>query len=381
MDLGTVKARDRLKPRREPYWHKLTSGQYLGFRPSAHDGGGTWIARFYDADRMKQVHRSLGDFGHLPASERFGAASTEARAWFAHLIGGGSHEPISVREVCERYALVKPESGGRFQRYVYAEPIAKVLLHKLTDRHLREWRRHLEALPAKVTRNKRGMAVTRERQPATVNRDMVALRAALNKAFNEGEVLSDLAWRQALKPLPTHGRRTEYLDRDERRRFLAALPSDAASFARGLCLLPIRPGALASLRVQNLDIRKRELVIIRDKSKGYRTILLPADTAAALAALAKNKSPGDLLFTRSDGMAWNKDKWKRPVKAAVRAAGLPDAVTAYTLRHSTITDLVTHGLDLLTVAQVSGTSVAMIEKHYGHLRQEHAATALATLNL
>jgi hypothetical protein len=42
---------------------------------------------------------------------------------------------------------------------------------------------------------------------------------------------------------------------------------------------------------------------------------------------------------------------------------------------------VTSGLDLLTVAQVSGTSVAMIEAHYGHLRQEHAANALAKLAL
>ncbi len=51
------------------------------------------------------------------------------------------------------------------------------------------------------------------------------------------------------------------------------------------------------------------------------------------------------------------------------------------MRHSVITDLVTGGLDLLTVAQLSGTSVAMIEKHYGHLRADHAAAALAGLTL
>ena len=68
------------------------------------------------------------------------------------------------------------------------------------------------------------------------------------------------------------------------------------------------------------------------------------------------------------------------IKAAAAAAGLSNAVTAYTLRHSVITDLVTNGLDLLTVAQLSGTSVAMIEKHYGHHREDHAANALAGLN-
>ncbi|MFT4174069.1 MAG: hypothetical protein QM639_16015, partial [Rhodocyclaceae bacterium] len=87
------------------------------------------------------------------------------------------------------------------------------------------------------------------------------------------------------------------------------------------------------------------------------------------------------LLARADGMAWNKDSWKWPIKDAATAAGLPQATTAYALRHSTITDLVTGGLDLLTVAQISGTSVAMIEKHYGALRQDIAASALAKLAL
>ena len=78
---------------------------------------------------------------------------------------------------------------------------------------------------------------------------------------------------------------------------------------------------------------------------------------------------------------WNKDAWKWPVKAAAAAADLPPDTTAYTMRQSVISDLVHDGLDLLTVAQISGTSVAMIERHYGHLRGEIAAEALARLAL
>lgn len=62
------------------------------------------------------------------------------------------------------------------------------------------------------------------------------------------------------------------------------------------------------------------------------------------------------------------------------ASGLPSETTAYTLRHSTITDLVHAGVDLLTVAQISGTSVRMIEKHYGHLRSNVAKSALEVLD-
>jgi hypothetical protein len=51
------------------------------------------------------------------------------------------------------------------------------------------------------------------------------------------------------------------------------------------------------------------------------------------------------------------------------------------MRHSVISDLVRDGLDLLTVKQISGTSVAVIERHYGHLRSDVAAGALARLTL
>ena len=77
--------------------------------------------------------------------------------------------------------------------------------------------------------------------------------------------------------------------------------------------------------------------------------------------------------------AWRNDAWKYPIKDAVKAANLPLAASAYTLRHSVITDLIRARLPILTVAQLSGTSVAMIEKHYGHLVRDDAEEALASI--
>lgn len=94
---------------------------------------------------------------------------------------------------------------------------------------------------------------------------------------------------------------------------------------------------------------------------------------------AKNKLPAASIFVRAGGEAWNKDAWKHPIKHAVEAADLPRAASAYTLRHSVITDLVRARLPLLTVAQLSGTSVAMIEKHYGRLVRDDAEEALACI--
>ena len=376
MDLGTVKSREKLKPQREPFWQKLATGQYLGFRPSTSGKSGSWIARFYDSESGRQKLRSLGDLGLLPPADRFSAAQSEARTWFKHLSHGGSSDLITVRQACERYAKTHPDATARFQNYVFDDPIAPIPLHKLHDRHLREWRRRRESAPAKV-----GLARNGIRSPATINREMVPLRAALNMALAQGDVLNALAWASSLKPAEAKGRRNLYLDRDQRRLLLAALPPDAHGFFKGLCLLPLRPGALASLRVSDFDPRTRSLTIDRDKSGNGRSILLPNETAALLKENSHAKLPAAPLFSRATGGAWDRDSWKGPIKTAVRQAKLPDRATAYTLRHSTITDLVQGGLDLLTIAQVSGTSVAMIEKHYGHLQRERAAEALAGLAL
>jgi integrase len=112
-----------------------------------------------------------------------------------------------------------------------------------------------------------------------------------------------------------------------------------------------------------------------------RAINIPTGAAELFAQQAKGKLPGAPMFMRANGKAWDKDSWKRPIASAAIAAGLPDGVTAYTLRHSTITDLVRLGLPLLTIAQISGTSAEMIERHYGHLAKDAALKALGELSL
>ena len=381
MQLDRVTNREKLKPRREPYWQRIAVGQFLGFRPSKISNGGSWIAKVSDGQSPKRHYRVLGDFAHLAPNERHKAALKEARDWIDHLDAGGSAKAITIRQVCERYALDRPDAQKRFRRYVYSDPISRVHISKLTDKHVRAWRERLENLPALVTRSK-SANVTRKRSAATTNRDMVAFRAALNSAVDHGDAPTARAWRVALRPAEVvGGRRNLYLDREQRKSLIAALPSDLADFVLGLSLLPLRPGALAALAVSDFDARRSELVVAKDKAGAGRRILLPTNTVTFLRRRAIKKAPGDKLFVRENGLPWNKDAWKNLIKLAVDKAGLPRGTTAYTMRHSTITDLVTGGLDLLTIAQVSGTSVSMIEKHYGHLQRAVAAKALAALAL
>ena len=48
--LDAVSAREKLKPRRDPYWQRVTKGCYLGFRRMSSESQGTWLARARDGN-------------------------------------------------------------------------------------------------------------------------------------------------------------------------------------------------------------------------------------------------------------------------------------------------------------------------------------------
>lgn len=390
VNLSKVEARNRLVPRRDPYWHRIESGCFLGFRKMASDSPGTWLARCRDATTSKQSQQPLGEFAEHPAHARFDVANKAAREWFIHLARGGKATPTTVNAVCANYVTHLSSNGKeraaldaeqRFARWVNDHKIGAITLQKLKPGDVDAWRRAVASTPA-IPQNK-SKAPTRARSPSTLNRDMTSLRAALNLAVENGDATSDAAWKVKLRPVKHADRRRDvYLDLTQRRALIAKAPADLAILLSALSLVPLRPGAMAALVAGNFDKRLATLTIGKDKHGQDRKITLPPATAAFFAEQGKNKLPTAPLLVRADGSAWNKDAWKYPIKDAVIAAELPLTTTAYALRHSTITDLIAlHRLDTMTVAQLSGTSLLMIEKHYGHLLREHAAKALASLTL
>ncbi len=391
INLAKVEARGKLAPRRDPYWQRIEAGCFIGYRRMAADAPGTWLARRRDPETGKQAHHPLGEFAELAAGARFDAAAKAAQVWFKHLDKGGSTAPLTVKEACANYVAHLTASGKaqaasdtkmRFKRWVDDHKIGTIPLQRLKPSDVDAWRKWLADTPA-VPQDKASEAPRRARSPSTLNRDMTSLRAALNLALEDGHVTTDAAWKTKLRPIKdADGRRDVYLDLAQRRALIDKAAPDLAALLRALSLVPLRPGAMAALVAGNFDARLATLAIGKDKQGQDRKITLPKATAEFFASHSKGKPAGAPLLARADGSAWNKDSWKYPVKDAVAVAELPSNVTAYALRHSTITDLIAlHKLDTLTVAQLSGTSLQMIEKHYGHLLRDHAARALANLAL
>lgn len=365
-----VSWRARAKPRRAPYWKLNSSGRYLGWRKMTSSGPGKWWARAWDAESRSYPAKPLGDFGDLPDEKRYDAALAEAVKWWSDRDMGVPAKSASVKAACEAYVAnqrIEKSDGnandatGRFERLVYTDPIARVELSKLTPRHLAEWKqRVLEKGGARIS----------------YNRNAAPFKAALNFAYRRREVASDFAWREELKPFKNAAnRRTLYLDAAERRSLIENASAEARPFFQVLNMLPMRPGEVASLLVKHLKASERVLEIPVGKTEPRKIPL----TDAALAHFkesAKGKTPEAWLVSRADRSQWRKEVWRDEVKLAAAGAKLPHAVVAYTLRHSVITDLVTGGLDIFHVAKLAGTSVGMIEAHYGHAQGDHARAAL-----
>lgn len=371
--LDRVDARAKLKPRRDPYYQRLSRGRYVGFRIMVKGSAGTWLARAYDGAKYHQ--KPLGNFDTLPEKERYDAARRAAEDWFKHLDLGGTVDSATVRGACESYVkqlrteksdAAADDAAGRFRRLVYGDPIANVDLAKLTALQVNGWKRRV--LDKGGTRG-------------SFNRNATALRAALNLALKRRAVASDHAWVNELIPFKgADGRRDLYLPRHGRRKLIEKSAAEAQPFIRGLALLPLRPGDVAALKVADLDAKHGILTVPAGKTKTHK-IPISGEALAHLKSCAKNKLPPTWLFSRASGQQWKKEAWRDAINDAVAAAKLPAAVCAYTLRHSAITDLVTSGMDLFHVAQLAGTSIAMIEKHYGQLRRQQVREGLLVLEL
>ena len=366
-DLKSKTARAKLTPRREPYWHRVETGLFVGYR-RLDQGAGTWIARRRD-DSGGQKYKSLGTLDDLDDAVK------ETQAWGLAIDGGASHKPVSVEQVCrsyvERQKNHKSESSsldaeGRFRRLVYGKTLGSLPLDKLRTTQVTEW---LDDML-----DDDGDEDDLRRSKDSANRNLRTLKAALNLALRNRLVATDAGWK-TVPMYPKAGKRRErFLDLADRTALLAHCDADLRGLVTLLLLTGARPGEVAKANVGDLDA-KQGTVSLTGKT-GARVVTLSTDALKFLKSLTTSKLPSAPLLSDSFGTRWNKDSWKKRFKAAVRAAKLPEDVVLYSVRHTAISELIAGGMDSFVVAKLAGTSTNMIDKHYGHLRHVQTRAGL-----
>lgn len=153
-----------------------------------------------------------------------------------------------------------------------------------------------------------------------------------------------------------------------------------------------RTDELAQCRVGDVLFRTSQVILGKHKrSRTQRTptirhITLNADALAVFKANCANKEPTDYVFLNSDGRACKRsglaERFNRVKKvAAEKGLGLVrDEITIYSFRDLWISEALMAGNDIATVARMAGTSIAMIERVYGHFRNQHLQDAQARVD-
>ena len=355
MKINTVNRRKQLKPRAWPYWQPIAKGKAIGFHRTS--TGGAWRARIRTPEG-KQLFEALG--GDLESE--YENMLEKAREWFKCAVTLEDARYTVEQCVAGYVAHLKVENGPdsatgvqqRLKKHLQPK-LGDVELPKLTTRQLKNW--HI----ALVKTDDDPEVVRKSKDSA--NRILSQAKAAFNLAYRQGLVNSDTAWKRVAAFRDVGEARKLFLTEKQVKQLLKKTKGSLHNLIKAGVFTGARYGELAAARVQDLDLSHGTLQLTG--KTGSRHCYLADDALAFFRTLSKDKLPGAWLFLKDNGEPWGKSHQHRPMKEAVKAAKLPRDTVFYSLRHYHISKALIAGLPVQVIAENCGTSVRMIEKHYG----------------
>lgn len=394
--LESRNARLKLAVKHDPYWRTIDQGMHLGFRKGKRKG--SWLARFrHQHGKYSKIVLGLADDtqdadGTMILS--FSQAQEKARTWFADQVNldqGMGHRPTryKIRHVVEDYReWFKTHRKGISQlNYVLDGHILPELGHidadKLTPGQIRAFHENLALSPAR-TRTRPGdkqhyrpVPQTDDelrKRKATANRILNMLKAALNRAYDEGKIARDDAWRRVKPFRNVNAPRIRYLTKEECRSLIQACEEDFGKLVQAAILTGCRYGELCRLTVGDLNRQAGRLWIGTSKSGKGRHVVLTEEAQAFFSDLSKGRSSTDIMLPRKTGEAWGRSHQHRRLVEACQKAEIKPAISFHILRHTHASHLAMNDAPLAVIARQLGHSdTRMAEKHYAHLSTDYIA--------
>jgi integrase len=140
------------------------------------------------------------------------------------------------------------------------------------------------------------------------------------------------------------------------------------SILLALRLSGARPGEVTQLRVEDVPKPAWQILEHKNRRKTRKPrMIYPSPCLQTLAAIHAHGRVSGPLFLANDKEPWTYSKIRRRFERLRKRAKAPKECVAYSFRHTSITDLLVSGVDAATVAELHGTSITMIDRHYGHL--------------
>jgi len=385
-DLSTRTSRRTLPRSKGWIWLRIARGRALGYRRPGSEAG-TWYVRvFVGKGRQGSPYRkkALGTADDIVPADgeeilNYGQAVKRALAWEPQgedEDAADRRRPLTVRRAIERYLSwyeVHRRSPERirynFDAHVLPE-LGDVRVKSLTTERLRKWHQRLAKKPARLRGGHVREATTEDEKRArkvTANRLLKDLKAALNRAVDDGLVESGEAWRRVKPFRGVEKARAEYLEHEEVRRLLNSCPADFRNLVQAAIYTGARYSELAALRVQDYRPEASAVHFPKTKSGSPRFVYLADEGLAFFERLTAGREPRAHLLVKSDGSEWGRSHQTRLMRESCEQAGL-DPVGFHQLRHTYASLYLMSGGSLVALAkQLGHTTTRMVEKHYGHL--------------
>jgi len=252
----------------------------------------------------------------------------------------------------EREHIVKRASQRSFRGYV---------------RRLRAFfgNRTLAEITPRLIVDYKNQRLAAGKAPATVNRELSAIRKAFNLAVKEWEwCRSNPVSRVSMEK--ENNKRDRWLSDEEEGRLLDA----CVPWLRNLVLFALctgmRMGEILELTWRGVDFIRRTGTVFRSKNGERRTIPLNQTVLAVLKEKARVRSiRTDLVFCSKAQTPLESGHLRRSFRLALKKAVIED-FHFHDLRHTFATRLVQAGVDLYKVQRLLGHKSPIMTQRYAH---------------
>lgn len=185
--------------------------------------------------------------------------------------------------------------------------------------------------------------------------------------------------------LPTQTAREFTVSSKLHKRILAKVSQRIGFFIEALRLTGCRPGELRAVQLKHIapdfgSFTLRTHKNSRKTGKPRTVFLTKAAQQIFAASIGEREKESDFVFVNRSGKPLTNNAIRCVFKRLRTSLKLSDdqPLVAYSYRHTWATNALTNGVPIATVAELMGSSVRMIERHYGHLahRPQHLADAM-----
>jgi integrase len=288
-----------------------------------------------------------------------------------------------------RPARLRSTVDGPLQAYIGTTQIH--LIGKETWENYPAWRRQ----------NGEGRYRDKRISDSTIDTEMATLFAIMGFAITKRYIPASLSFKK--KPKLKVVQRDEFTVEEYRKLHTVARARIAKAtkprviwyrtvvynFILIMCNTGMRPSEAKNLRWRDVkpakDREGREIVVLfvqgKDKSRNLVAPQRVLDYLERIRAITKAIKPDDRVFTTSTGKLTD-TLYTGLIREVLDEAGLRDGQngvprSTYCFRHTYATLRLSEGVDVYLLAEQMGTSVQMIEDHYGHVNTvKHADRVL-----